>query len=126
MSRNDFEKALAEWEKTHPVSDKDVSAPAGNKPKKAVPGPVEIDLHGMTKEESRKMLENVFLAGRMKPGQEIRVIHGVGRHSPDQRKVLKPFVREWLALNASKFEWIRPGRPGEGGPGVTVVRTKQS
>lgn len=76
--------------------------------------PVELDLRGMRVEEALPVLEHrldaAFLAGM----PYIRVIHGKGTGA------LREAVRE--ALSRSPYvASARPGKPGEGGNGVTVV-----
>jgi DNA mismatch repair protein MutS2 len=76
--------------------------------------PVELDLRGMRVEEALPVLERrldaAFLAGM----PYIRVIHGKGTGA------LREAVRE--ALSRSPYvASARPGKPGEGGNGVTVV-----
>jgi DNA mismatch repair protein MutS2 len=76
--------------------------------------PLELDLRGMRVEEALQIVERrldaAFLAGM----PFIRVIHGKGTGR------LRQAVRE--ALSRSPYvASARPGEPGEGGDGVTVV-----
>lgn len=95
----------------------------GSRKRKGNEGPLQVDLHGLTRKEALALLERMFL-GHPKPKGRVILIHGVGRHSADGRQVLKPLVREWLKEHAALFRLVRPGRPGEGGPGVTVVEMR--
>lgn len=56
-----------------------------------------LDLHGYTVDEARHAVEQ-FLAAAYASGRRcVRLVHGRGRNSPDQRPVLKEQVRFWLS-----------------------------
>jgi DNA mismatch repair protein MutS2 len=74
-----------------------------------------VDLRGLTANEGVERAGR-FLDQNMRKGEDRFVIlhgHGEGR--------VKAAVREWLASGAYDLKY-RPGRPGEGGDGVTVVQ----
>jgi DNA-nicking Smr family endonuclease len=56
-----------------------------------------LDLHGHTVEEAKLLVEQ-FLTGAYATGQRcVRLIHGRGKNSPDNRPVLKEHVQMWLS-----------------------------
>ena len=56
-----------------------------------------LDLHGRTVEEA-KILVDRFLTHAYTSGQRcVRLIHGRGRNSPDNRPILKEHVQIWLS-----------------------------
>lgn len=95
----------------------------GGRRRRGAEEPMRVDLHGLTRKETLALLERMFLGPR-KPKGRVILIHGVGRHSVDGCQVLKPLVRGWLKDHARLFRLVRPGHPGEGGPGVTVVEVR--
>ena len=125
MTQERFKNIFADWEQKHPVVDKDtVAAPVMRKPR--VEQDLSIDLHGKTRREALRIMEDFFQTSDRRLSAKIVIIHGVGRHSPDHQKILKPAVKEWLMARERMFREIRPGRADEGGPGVTVVRLKKN
>ena len=74
----------------------------------------EIDLRGQTCDEAweevDKYLDDACLVGM----KNVRIIHGKGTGA------LRRFLRHQLPAHP-RVESIRPGGPGEGGDGVTVV-----
>lgn len=79
----------------------------------------QLDLRGMkvdeALEELAKYLDKVLLSSV----DEVRIIHGHGSGA------LKKAVRAWL-LECPWIDGFRPGGPGEGGDGATVVRIRTS
>jgi DNA-nicking Smr family endonuclease len=125
MTKDRFGSLLDDWEKKNPVVDKDAPRP-GRVPRAEKPASVTIDLHGKSRQDALRTLEE-FFANRKKGGPAtVVIIHGVGRHSEDNRKILKPAVKEWLSRRPELFSLVRPGRTGEGGTGVTVVVMKKT
>jgi DNA-nicking Smr family endonuclease len=56
-----------------------------------------LDLHGYTVEEARSLVDR-FLTTAYDTGQRcVRLVHGRGRNSPDNRPVLKEQVQHWLS-----------------------------
>ncbi len=83
----------------------------------------QLDLHGLTRQEAFRKLED-FLHGCVLQGFTcVRVIHGSGKHSPSRRPILKESLQQW-------FEQKRLGRyvmayasarPADGGLGAVYV-----
>jgi DNA-nicking Smr family endonuclease len=56
-----------------------------------------LDLHGYTVEEAKSLVQR-FLTAAYTSGQRcVRLVHGRGRNSPDNRPVLKEQVQIWLS-----------------------------
>ena len=90
------------------------SKPTLNVSQKAAAVKTELDLRGQTCheawEEVDKYLDDAYLANM----KTVRIIHGKGTGA------LRRFLRDELPIHP-KVVSIRPGGPGEGGDGVTVV-----
>jgi DNA-nicking Smr family endonuclease len=57
----------------------------------------QLDLHGYTVDEAKELLDR-FLTRAFTSGQRcVRLIHGRGKNSPDNRPVLKEYVQMWLS-----------------------------
>ncbi len=83
----------------------------------------ELDLHGYSQVEAREEL-NKFLRACSERGLFcVRVIHGQGHHSPNQRPVLKRRLPEWLRWkqNARYVAAFTSARPNDGGGGAVYV-----
>ncbi len=82
-----------------------------------------LDLHGYTVEEA-KVLVGRFLTNAYKSGQRcVRLIHGRGRNSPDNRPVLKEYVHTWLSQGRlSRLVLAFASAPAhDGGAGAAYV-----
>lgn len=77
----------------------------------------EIDLRGLRVDEVDLALGRALDAAVVENLSELRVIHGKGTGAVRAR------VHEMLDAD-SRIESFRPGRPGEGGAGVTVVEIR--
>jgi DNA-nicking Smr family endonuclease len=83
----------------------------------------QLDLHGYFVEDA-KQLVNQFLTTAYTTGQRcIRLIHGRGRNSPDNRPVLKEHVQLWLSHGRlSRMVLAFATDPAhDGGAGATFV-----
>lgn len=78
----------------------------------------EIDLHGLTRLEAIKELENFLRQANNMRWESVKVITGRGLNSPDGKAVLKESVIQWLGENGYKYS-IAKGK--EGGPGSVIV-----
>ena len=85
-----------------------------------------IDLHGLHADDAERVLKNYIAQWHEMGVKEVRVIHGYGRHlCPDQEPVLKKMVLDLCQYQWSSFiRSFRPGKPKEGGMGVTVLYLK--
>ncbi|GMQ99788.1 MAG: hypothetical protein BMS9Abin18_0613 [Zetaproteobacteria bacterium] len=61
------------------------------------PADMEVDLHGMTREEVLAVLEHSMQQALMEHNRVLCLVHGRGLHSRDGRPVLKESVYRWLA-----------------------------
>ncbi len=88
-------------------------------PTRSEPPPLELDLRGMAADEALDMLDRRLDAAYLTGLPYVRIVHGKGTGK------LRAAIREALQDNdyITSFE---PGKRGEGGDGVTVVRIKIS
>ena len=76
-----------------------------------------LDVRGSRRDEALEAVNRFVDRAVLSGVQEITIIHGVGEG------ILARAVREVLESDR-RVESIRPGGPGEGGHGVTVVSTR--
>jgi DNA mismatch repair protein MutS2 len=93
-------------------------------PGKAEPGPAgpqtranTVDVRGLRADEALRELQGFLDRAALEGGETAFVIHGHGTGA------LRKAVREYLAISPY-VERFRPGGPGEGGDGVSVVSLK--
>jgi DNA-nicking Smr family endonuclease len=82
-----------------------------------------IDLHGLSREQARPLLES-FLSGARAAGKRcVLVVHGRGLHSKDQMPVLKEALKRWMATArfAQHILAFATARPHDGGAGAVYV-----
>jgi DNA-nicking Smr family endonuclease len=86
----------------------------------------EVDLHGMTGQESRAALEGFIGSSRAAGFSCVRVVHGRGLHSADKEPVVKNAVVAWLSgrLGRSVLAFAS-ARPVDGGTGALYVLLKR-
>ncbi len=61
------------------------------------PVDMEIDLHGMTREQALSTLERCMQQALVEHKRVLCLVHGRGLHSQDGRPILKQAVYDWLA-----------------------------
>jgi DNA-nicking Smr family endonuclease len=87
-----------------------------------------LDLHGLSRQEARAEVER-FVTRSVVAGQRcVLIIHGRGRHSPDQTPVLKDVVRAWLSrgkIGRSVLAFTS-ARPVDGGAGALYVLLRRT
>ena len=81
----------------------------------------ELDLHGLTADESRDTLADFLLEARTRGLRCVRVIHGKGLTSPNKEPVLKGKVRKWLAHWDDVLAYCEAPRHSGGGGAVLVL-----
>ena len=81
----------------------------------------ELDLHGLTAEESRDALADFLLEARARGLRCVRVIHGKGLTSPNKEPVLKGKVRKWLAQWDDVLAYCEAPRHAGGGGAVLIL-----
>jgi DNA-nicking Smr family endonuclease len=80
----------------------------------------EIDLHGLNRDEGRKLLAE-FIAECLHFGKRcVRVVHGKGLGSPQKTSVLRQLVRGWLAQRDEVLAYCQ-AKPQDGGEGALIV-----
>ncbi len=82
-----------------------------------------VDLHGLTREEAKRAVEDFLRRSRNAGKRCVLVVHGRGLHSKDQLPVLKDAVRTWLstARFARHVLAFVTARPPDGGAGALYV-----
>jgi len=81
----------------------------------------ELDLHGLTTEESRDALADFLLEARARGLRCVRVIHGKGLTSPNREPVLKGKVRKWLQHWDDVLAYCEAPRHAGGGGAVLIL-----
>ncbi|TAN48026.1 MAG: DNA mismatch repair protein MutS [Methylococcaceae bacterium] len=80
----------------------------------------DLDLHGATVMEARRLLPG-FLARAQSDGVRcVRIIHGKGYRSPEQRPVLKSLLDQWLPQCGEVLAYCS-ALPKHGGTGAVYV-----
>jgi len=85
----------------------------------------ELDLHRLTANQAQKALLEFIIHCKRRHLRCVRIIHGKGLGSKDQRPVLKGRVNQWLQ------QWddvlaFSSARPCDGGTGATYVLLRKS
>ena len=79
---------------------------------------MELDLHGLTKEETREEVLDFLSEANLKGYNKIRIITGKGIHSEDNRGVLKEYVQSMLDEKGLKYT---DAKINEGGSGAINI-----
>jgi DNA-nicking Smr family endonuclease len=84
----------------------------------------EIDLHGLTSTEAKKLVMEFLAQSAQKGLHKVQIIHGKGNHSENRESVLKKVVRD--CIDASPYAGMT-GTPhrSDGGSGAVWVALKQ-
>jgi DNA-nicking Smr family endonuclease len=87
-----------------------------------------VDLHGMTRDEAKRAVEDFLRASRGAGKRCVLVVHGRGLHSKDQLPVLKDALRTWLstARFGRHVLAFATARPSDGGAGAIYVLLKRA
>lgn len=87
-----------------------------------------LDLHGLSREEARPLLEAFLSAARAAKKRCVLVVHGRGLHSKDQVPVLKDALKRWMttARFAQHVLAFATARPHDGGAGAVYVLLRRS
>jgi len=80
----------------------------------------ELDLHGLTRLESKLELADFLYECKRRGVRCVRIIHGKGLGSPNQEPVLKWHVRHWLMQRPEIQAFVDAPR-ADGGSGAVVV-----
>lgn len=85
----------------------------------------ELDLHGLTKLESKHELVEFLHECRRRGARCVRIIHGKGMRSKNREPVLKVHVRHWLTQRDEVLGFVQ-ARPVDGGSGAVIVLLKSN
>ena len=80
----------------------------------------EVDLHGLTINEARSILQEVLRSAQRDSITAILVIHGKGLNSSQGKSVLKPMVRSWLQQDERVLAFTDAPRE-KGGTGAVYL-----
>jgi DNA-nicking Smr family endonuclease len=81
----------------------------------------ELDLHGLSVEEARLLLQTFLAHAAHQPLRCVNIIHGKGR-TPDGRDgLLKRHTRHWLSQHPQVLAWCEPAAMHGGGGAVWVL-----
>jgi DNA-nicking Smr family endonuclease len=80
----------------------------------------ELDLHGLTVEETRPLLGEFLNQCARRGLRCVRIVHGKGLRSPNREPVLKRWVAGWLVQRESILAFCQ-ARQADGGSGAVVV-----
>lgn len=80
----------------------------------------ELDLHGMTVDEARKLLADFLRQCARRELRCVRIIHGKGLGSKNREPVLKRKVASWLIQREEILAFCQ-ARRADGGSGAVVV-----
>lgn len=93
------------------------------------PEPEErIDLHGMRREEAKRILAQRIESAVARTLRCVVVVHGLGKHSPSDEAVLRDAVPGWLTRGAIARHVLAfaPAPRRLGGDGATLVLLRKS
>lgn len=82
------------------------------------------DLHGLTRAEALRAVEQFLLRSRAEGRRAVLLIHGRGQNSEAGEPVLRPALQAWLGGAASARAGVMafaPAPPRAGGAGATLV-----
>jgi DNA-nicking Smr family endonuclease len=86
----------------------------------------QLDLHGFTVEEAKVLLDQFLYRAYSTGLRCVRLIHGRGKNSPDNRPVLKEHVQMWLShgrLSRLVLAFVTaPARDGGAGAAYVLLR----
>ncbi|HET8732783.1 MAG TPA: Smr/MutS family protein, partial [Anaeromyxobacteraceae bacterium] len=87
-----------------------------------------VDLHGLTREEAKRTVDEFLRASRSAGKRCVLVVHGRGLHSKDQLPVLKDALRSWLgsARFGRHVLAFATARPVDGGAGAIYVLLRRA
>ena len=87
-----------------------------------------VDLHGLTRDEAKRTVEDFLRASRNGGKRCVLVVHGRGLHSKDQLPVLKDALRTWLstARFGRHVLAFATARPVDGGAGAIYVLLRRA
>lgn len=87
----------------------------------------ELDLHGLTADEARKLLVEFLHQAMQNDLRCIRIIHGKGRHSEGRDGLLKVHTRHWLSQHHGVLAFCEaPAASGGGGAVLVLLRNQFS
>lgn len=87
---------------------------------KSMKSQAELDLHGVTGNEARLMVQHFLAESVEKRLQKVRIVHGRGLHSKEGQSVLRDVVAQVVSESPNVRAFGTPP-PAEGGTGAMWV-----
>lgn len=84
----------------------------------------DIDLHGYQRDDARKTLLGFLDHAQQQQYKLVRVVHGKGYNSSDNKPVLKAMVNKWLQSIPEVLAFVS-ATPRDGGIGAVYVLLKK-
>jgi DNA-nicking Smr family endonuclease len=83
----------------------------------------DLDLHGMTADEARALVESFITSAHARGLRCVRIVHGKGRRSPGGVSVIKTSLPRWLARGPARHLVLAytSAPQHDGGSGATYV-----
>ncbi len=84
----------------------------------------ELELHGLYVNDARQQVEAFLRDCATKDYRCVKIIHGKGLHSADNRPVIKHELKQWLQQNAMVLAYC-PALGKDGGAGASYLYLKR-
>jgi DNA-nicking Smr family endonuclease len=84
----------------------------------------KLDLHGLTSDAARKLLQEFLYETTQRGLRCVLVIHGKGMNSPGGEAVLRRLVRHWLVQRGEVLAYC-DAPPQQGGSGAALILLRQ-
>lgn len=89
-----------------------------------IPVADEIDLHGYRRDDARKTLLGFLDHAQLQQYKLVKIVHGKGYNSDNNKPVLKAMVNKWLQNIPAVLAFVS-ATPGDGGIGAVYVLLKK-
>ncbi len=120
----DFARILDSWEHHNKgIGPSDSKEPENVPPRRqmeSAPVDARLDLHGLSSRDAEDAVRQFLGDGWRRGLAKVLIIHGQGRHSEDQRGVLRDMVRGILRKDRHVASWGQAEK-GDGGGGASWV-----
>lgn len=89
-----------------------------------IPLQATLNLRGMTLTEAEQALQNCLARCQQAHVRSLRIIHGKGRHSAQNKPIVKSALNHWLPQIDAVLAFCS-APPNDGGTGVTYILLKR-
>ena len=91
-------------------------------PDVAPPARASLDLHGLQLEDALEQVRRYIVTAAQSGMEQVRIIYGQGRHSPDGQAVLRTAVQRLLSRELRPYvQRFKAAPRKQGGAGVAIV-----